>query len=447
MRLFTISRLMLFTALILLFGTNYGNGEDKNQIIEELNESIIELPATSPLDYPDHFFEELMPWDDYEVVGLGEATHGTKEFFELKHRIFKFLVENHNFKVLAYEFSFRKSLKINDFVLYGKGEADSLFSGESWIQDNREIQNLIEWMREYNINKPENEKVYFVGIDNQLDAFYPEKTIEQIKTYYPSLVQQNEPLVTQISDLLHINYKGITLNEFELRRDLFNKLLENSELYFSSHPNLKKTLNYEFTIHLIESLIKSNQWLYNIYSGKENNRDSDLARNALWVKNCFNSKIAVWAHNAHVQNNPHYYSDGGAAMGYHLKNSLNDVYLIVSTSFSNGKFKAVMEAADGSDTPPLDCEIFESPPEGSINSIFVQAGYKNFFMNVDQINPQSELYSYLDTPRPMIGIGDFYAGLPELHFSDDRIINLTKATDLIFYFSDTSPINLGSSPN
>ena len=36
-----------------------------------------------------------------EVIGLGEATHGTKEFFELKSRVFKYLVQNQNVKLLA----------------------------------------------------------------------------------------------------------------------------------------------------------------------------------------------------------------------------------------------------------------------------------------------------------------------------------------------------------
>lgn len=34
---------------------------------------------------------------------MGEATHGTKEFFQLKHKIFRYLAEKHNFRIFAFE--------------------------------------------------------------------------------------------------------------------------------------------------------------------------------------------------------------------------------------------------------------------------------------------------------------------------------------------------------
>ena len=37
-----------------------------------------------------------------KIVGLGEATHGTKEFFQLKHRIFQYLVESFDYMVFAF---------------------------------------------------------------------------------------------------------------------------------------------------------------------------------------------------------------------------------------------------------------------------------------------------------------------------------------------------------
>jgi hypothetical protein len=40
----------------------------------------------------------------------------------------------------------------------------------------------------------------------------------------------------------------------------------------------------------------------------------------------------------------------------------------------------------------------------------------------------------------MIGVGDLYLGSPELHFTDDRIINLVRAHDLLFYYNQTRPL-------
>lgn len=43
--------------------------------------------------------------DGVRVVGLGEATHGTREFFTLKHRLFEYLVTSLGYSVLAMEAS------------------------------------------------------------------------------------------------------------------------------------------------------------------------------------------------------------------------------------------------------------------------------------------------------------------------------------------------------
>lgn len=413
--------------------------KDMTEVVKELNNQIIELPHKSPLTYSDQFIGNLHNWQDYEIVGLGEATHGTKEFFELKHRLFKYLAEQCDFKILAYEFSFRTSLRINDFVLNGNGTLDSLFIYESWIQDNYEVKDLIQWMRNYNKDKKEEQKVKFIGMDNQLDAFYPEKTIDCIKKYYPEILLLNNSLIEQILELKHIKYENITTEEYERRRDLFLKLKEVAQDYFEGRDI--NTIDYKITMHLIESLINSNQWLYNIYSGKKNNRDIDLANNVQWIKDTYNTKVTVWAHNAHVQNNPDYYPDGGASMGTYLKDYYGWDYLMVCTAFTKGKFIAVMEGPNG-DTPPMICELYQNPPKGSVNELFDLADYKNFYLDVNSFNEKSKLNTHLDTLRPMLGVGDCYAGGPEPHYTDERITNLTSSTDVIFYFTDTKPVDL-----
>lgn len=48
-----------------------------------------------------------------DVIGLGEATHGTKEFFELKNRMFNYLVEKQNVKLFGIEANFAACYDIN----------------------------------------------------------------------------------------------------------------------------------------------------------------------------------------------------------------------------------------------------------------------------------------------------------------------------------------------
>lgn len=435
-------RLVVYVISTLLF-VGFISSNKKEETINVLNKHIIELPNESPLLYSDQLIKKLHGWENYSVIGLGEAAHGAREFFELKHRLFKYFVENENFKLLAYEFSYRTSIKINNYITKGIGDIDSLFAGELWIQDNYEVQDLIAWMRHYNEDKPVNEQIQFIGIDNQLDAFNPEKTIDCIYSIYPEIITSNKALINNIKELEYIRYTKITTLEYSRRKELYTQFKKAAVNYFEEKNELTDTLNQKITIHLIESLINSNQWLYNIYTGKMNNRDYDMANNLLWAKECYNSKVAIWAHSSHVQNNPFYDDKGGKSMGYYLKELLKDEYLMVSTAFSKGKFKAVMTGGDGKDTSPLDCEIKDNPLSGSINEILYQAKYENLFLNVNEINPNSQLYSYLDTIRSYLGVGDWFEGSTEFHYvSATRKINLLRATDLIFYFSETHPIRV-----
>lgn len=55
------------------------------------------------------------------VVALGEATHGTREFFQMKHRILEFLVREMGFTTFGIEATCAESNRVNDYVHTGVG--------------------------------------------------------------------------------------------------------------------------------------------------------------------------------------------------------------------------------------------------------------------------------------------------------------------------------------
>jgi len=144
-----------------------------NRLIKELETISIELPGSYPFEFTNSALEPIFNNNDVSVIALGEAAHGSSILFELKHRIFKYLVEEMNCRALCYEFSFEKGLDINRYILYGEGNLDSLLYNEYWIQSNNTIKDLLQWMRDFNTGRDISEKVHFVGIDNQLDMFNP----------------------------------------------------------------------------------------------------------------------------------------------------------------------------------------------------------------------------------------------------------------------------------
>ncbi len=432
----------LFTVVYLITLLSCNFNAKNNNVLSELNKQIIPLENNQPFTYNDKTFENLLNWNNFQYIGLGEATHGTKNFFELKHRLFKYLVENHNFKVLAYEFSFRKSLIIDEYICGGENVLENLFKGELWIQDNYEVLALIEWMRSYNANKASEDKIHFIGIDSQLDAYYLEELGSLLKKYSSELAKQLPRLFDQLSSLAYVKYRGISEAEYLKRKRILTELKTVTKDFIQQ--NKFKNSRSQILLHLIETTIRSHEFLYTYVTTGKNLRDFYLTQNALWIKKYLGNqtKIAVWAHNAHIANNPSYYENGGGSMGKYLRDSLADSYLSIATSFSRGKFRAVMLDSLGNDTKPLICKILKTPPKGSINELFSKAEESNFVLGIRKIEEKSKLYSYFDMLRPMIGVGDLYLGTPEQHFTNDRIINLIEAYDLLFHLTDTDAVNI-----
>ena len=131
---------------------------------------------------------ELIPSEkifcDKTIIGMGEATHGTREFFNMKAKMFKFLATHCGFLVFAIEAPYAGTMKVNDYVLYGRGDVlSAMKSMEFWTWDTEEVKDLIEWIRSYNIGKGEKEKLKFFGFDCQSFKGTANALLEYIEEY------------------------------------------------------------------------------------------------------------------------------------------------------------------------------------------------------------------------------------------------------------------------
>lgn len=117
-------------------------------------------------------FEDLMPLKaaigDARIVSIGEATHGTREVFRMKHRVFEMLVAKMGFRYFGIEASLPDCTPISEYVLHGEGNPEAVLHGQGfWTWDTEEVLELINWMRAYNAGRPDQEKVHFFGYDMQ----------------------------------------------------------------------------------------------------------------------------------------------------------------------------------------------------------------------------------------------------------------------------------------
>src|SRR5436190_5649942 len=139
---------------------------DENAVITSLKAQAIPLTTLDP----QALLDDLAPLEQIvgnaTIVGLGEASHGAHEFFVMKHRLVRFLVEKLGFTMLALESDWLSAEPINDYVLTGRGELSSLLQNNGHdIWYTQEILDLIEWIRAYNTNIEPARQVHFAGFD------------------------------------------------------------------------------------------------------------------------------------------------------------------------------------------------------------------------------------------------------------------------------------------
>jgi erythromycin esterase-like protein len=159
--------------------TAKSNQTSKTPVSAEIQPSAGDRPAVAwirthatPLTTVEagHGFVDMQPLKqavgDARIVALGEATHGTREFFQLKHRMIEFLASQKGFTIFSIEANMPEAYRLNDFVLTGKGDPRELLKGMYfWTWNTQEVLELILWMREF--NKSGKGHIEFTGFDMQ----------------------------------------------------------------------------------------------------------------------------------------------------------------------------------------------------------------------------------------------------------------------------------------
>lgn len=107
---------------------------------------------------------------DARLVLIGEASHGTSEFYRIRAEITKALLEKKNFDFVAVEADWPDAYRIHDFVTHKERgephdwEAFSRFP--TWMWRNHEVLDFIHWLRDFNLHKRQlGRRVGFYGLD------------------------------------------------------------------------------------------------------------------------------------------------------------------------------------------------------------------------------------------------------------------------------------------
>lgn len=383
-------------------------------------------------------FKDLQPLKkvlkDAQIVGLGEATHGTREFFQFKNRMLEFLVKEMGFRVFTMELDYVDGLNINDFVM-GKTTTDSaslLNSARAQVWNTEEVRTLIDWMKTYNASVPEDKKVKFVGFDCQdrekgkarlldyLQGVAPErvaKTDEFFKnTTYPSKLDKDksQELQSKYVDLfLFFEQDGVALinksnkTEYEQMREIARTLVQPAYVYPTDDSN----------------------------SGSR--RDTCMAENFRRAvdREPSGTKFVLWAHNDHVRSESNAFFQ---PMGNHLRRFYGNRYYAMDFTFNQGAFEAWDKPSSNAGKLIRKSFMLNPAPENSLDWYLAQTNLKEFIVDFRTIGKNENLSKWLAEPRLSRSIGwsydsnreksSFTVTVPQQSFDGVFFINTTTAS-------------------
>lgn len=127
---------------------------------------------TSPLLSPEGLAPLLERIGDRRIVLLGEATHGTSEFYTWRARISQQLIREKNFSFIAVEGDWPDCYQLNRFVKTSPTNPREALDAArqfqrwpTWMWANWEVVALLEWLKHHNANCPPAKQVGFFGLD------------------------------------------------------------------------------------------------------------------------------------------------------------------------------------------------------------------------------------------------------------------------------------------
>ncbi|MFI7059788.1 erythromycin esterase family protein [Kribbella sp. NPDC050124] len=356
-----------------------------------------------------------------KVVGVGEATHNSHEFFTLKHRIFRTLVEQKGFTAFVLEASWSTGLELDRYVVSGVGDPREImrreFQGAYGFWNVQEYLDLIEWMRAY--NRTHARKLRFVGDDV---GYASPALIDRVAAKDPQLTR----LYAGIRSTAEYNdwsttYFAKPLSERQAleasAREALAIVQQTKDRWAIQHARAiwQTTKLYSFDVESPTELPKAMLF-----------RDEAMADNTAWWTRATGDKAVLSAHNGHVGYDSSMPSQYPKIQGAFLREQLGKDYVNVGLSFDSGSFNA-----NDTEDPQGRLRTFTIPsaPPGNNEYTLDKVPYRDYLVDLRTLPKQTE--DWLNVARPTRDIGTAYPwpDLPvKLGTTYDVLIHLHRVT-------------------
>ncbi|MBU1050530.1 erythromycin esterase family protein [Candidatus Bipolaricaulota bacterium] len=401
---------LLLVGVLLIFPLeSWGNeSEVPAYVTEWLSSHVVVLETTDPT-IPTNDTEPLRTiFGNARIVGLGEQTHGTKEFFDMKHRVLRFLVQEMGFTIFAMEADWVAARKVDDYIL-GKSSmppATLIKQLGYWTWSTEEVLAMVRWMRDYNDGRGDAPPIRFVGVDiipqtvegaGALFLDYLSSVNAAVLDVAIAAWEQFEQAHGSMMEALPSSSAPLELCESSLRA-LESILEENRDAYIaSSSVDAFAHAAHALTVASWHSQ-RISQMGAEHSAAAANIRDLYMAENTRWWLEQFgeDAKMVLWAHNFHVGRDPSPIA-GWISSGYHLAQMYGDEYLPVALSFAYGQFTAISKKLGTCNTPAFEPDSYEAA--------FESTAFTHFILDLRELEPETETWKWMTQARPFRDIG------------------------------------------
>lgn len=392
---------------------------------DALREYVTPLATTEPTPTDDdlRFLDSTL--DGRRVVGLGEATHGSREFFDLKHRLIRYLVERHDFRAVAFEADFSKTRALDAYVAGETGDvspagidlppdataADALDQLHIWPWKTESVAELLDWLREFNEDRPPSDRVHIYGIDAQ-HASGPARAIRELLDRADA-----DPLADWTDTLADLAEEGFTdgptvipdhLDDAEslcsavstwLDSDAADALSERDRRVLDRHVRTLDRAREHVAARADDAGVATVSRI----------RDRAMADTVSWILSETGAeRVALWAHDGHVQTGRETsYDDPYDVLGTHLRDRLGDDYYALGFDFATGALQAISEV-DGE--YELGRHEVRDPPEESLTTALGSLDGSVFYLDLDAAADDPSCADWLAESRPKRSLGSTFYG-------------------------------------
>ncbi|MFU0506109.1 protein-L-isoaspartate(D-aspartate) O-methyltransferase [Pseudaminobacter sp. NGMCC 1.201702] len=401
--------------------------------------------AAEPLpDFEDPAFGAMFDrFAERRVVLLGEASHGTSEFYRARAAITRHLIERHGFTIVAVEADWPDAAVVDRHVRHrsARPDAEPPFQRfPTWMWRNLDVAAFIDWMHRHNEAIAPPDRAGFYGLDiynmsgsiaavlDYLDKIDPDAAAVARERYGCLTPWQKEPS-TYGRAVLTSGYRKCENAVVEQCRDLFSKRLD----YMARDGT--DFLDAAQNARLIASAERYYRIMY--YGGAEswNLRDTHMFETLehLLESGGPESKAIVWAHNSHI-GDARYTEMGFVREELNIGQLCRQRYGDAAALIGFGTHEGVAAASDWD----ADMEVKQVRPshEDSYERLCHDSGEPRFLLD---LNRDEALRQRLLERRLERFIGVIYRPETELmsHYAD---ASLPQQFDAFVWFDQTAAV-------